>query len=139
MSLNGLFNGLINTLDVFNKFKDEQGNFSERLVGDIEGMLSLYEASHYMVHGDDILEDALAFTTTHIEAIANQLNHPLAIQVKHSLRHPLHKNLPRLEARSYISIYGQDPSHNENLLILAKLDFNMLQRLHQKEFGDVYK
>ncbi|WJX64897.1 (-)-germacrene D synthase [Trifolium repens] len=125
--------------DVFNKFKDEQGNFSERLTRDIEGMLNLYEATHIMTHGEDILEEALAFTTTHLESIANQLNHPHAIQVKHSLRQALHKNLPRLEARSYISIYEKDPSHNKNLLILAKLDFNMLQRLHQKEFGNVYK
>jgi (-)-germacrene D synthase len=130
---------LIKTLDVFNKFKDEQGNFSERLTRDIEGMLSLYEATHIMIHGEDILEEALAFTTTHFESIANQLNHPHAIQVKHSLRQALHKNLPRLEARNYISIYEKDPSHNKNLLILAKLDFNMLQRLHQKEFGNVYK
>lgn len=102
-------------------------------------MLSLYEATHLMVHGEEILEEALAFTTTHLESIANQSSHPHAKQVKHSLRQTLHKNLPRLEARIYISIYEQDPSHNENLLILAKLDFNMLQRLHQKEFGNVYK
>ncbi len=102
-------------------------------------MLSLYEATHLMVHGEDILEDALAFTTSHLESIANQLSHSHAIQVKHSLRQALHKNVPRLEARSYISIYEQDPSHNENLLILAKLDFNILQRIHQIECGNVCK
>jgi (-)-germacrene D synthase len=130
---------LIKTLDVFNKFKNEEGNFSERLISDVEGMLSLYEATHIMVHGEDILEEALAFTTTHLESIANQLSHSYAIQVKHSLRQTLHKNLPRLEARSYIFIYEQNPSHDENLLILAKLDFNMLQSLHQKEFGNLCK
>nr|ABD33411.1 Terpenoid cylases/protein prenyltransferase alpha-alpha toroid; Terpenoid synthase; Late nodulin [Medicago truncatula] len=55
---------------------------------------------------------------------------------KHCLRQTLHKNIPRLEAPSYISRYEQDPSHNENLLILAQLDFNMLQSLHQEEFGN---
>jgi (-)-germacrene D synthase len=89
---------LIKTLDVFNKFKDKQGNFSERLKRDIEGMLSLYEATHLMIHGEDILEEALIFTTTHLESIANQLNHPHAVKVKHSLRQALHKNLPRIEA-----------------------------------------
>ncbi|RHN57903.1 putative lyase [Medicago truncatula] len=94
-----------------------------------------------MVHGEDILEEALVFTTTHLESITKQLNHPhpQALQVKHCLRQTLHKNLPRLEARNYISIYEQDPSHNKNLLILAKLDFNMLQSLHQKEFSNFYK
>nr|KYP53455.1 (+)-delta-cadinene synthase isozyme A [Cajanus cajan] len=87
---------------VFNKFKNLQGNFNERLLSDVEGMLSLYEASHMMVQA-------------------------------------LHKNLPRLEARRYISIYEQDPSHNEILLTLAKLDFNKLQNLHKKEFGNICK
>ncbi|KAK2376551.1 putative terpene synthase [Trifolium repens] len=131
--------GLYVSPNVFNKFKNEEGNFSERLISDVEGMLSLYEATHIMVHGEDILEEALAFTTTHLESIANQLSHSYAIQVKHSLRQTLHKNLPRLEARSYIFIYEQNPSHDENLLILAKLDFNMLQSLHQKEFGNLCK
>jgi len=102
-------------------------------------MLSLYEATHIMVHGEDILEEAFAFTTTHLESIANQSNHSHAIQVKRSLRQTLHKNLPRLEARRYISIYEQDSSHDESLLILAKLDFNMLQNLHRKEFGNFCK
>ncbi|KAK2430418.1 (-)-germacrene D synthase [Trifolium repens] len=131
--------GLYVSPNVFNKFKNEEGNFSERLISDVEGMLSLYEATHIMVHGEHILEEALAFTTTHLESIANQLSHSYAIQVKHSLRQTLHKNLPRLEARSYIFIYEQNPSHDENLLILAKLDFNMLQSLHQKEFGNLCK
>jgi len=102
-------------------------------------MLSLYEATHVRVHGDDILEEALAFTTTHLESIANQTSHSNAIQVKHTLRQALHKNVPRLEAQSYIYIYEQDPSHNEILLLLAKLDFNMLQSLHRKEFGNFCK
>ncbi|XP_027355363.1 probable terpene synthase 2 [Abrus precatorius] len=124
---------------VFNKFKDEQGNFSESLITDVEGMLSLYEASHVMVHGEDILEEAFAFTSTHLASIVTTLNPSLAAQVNHSLRQAIHKNLPRLEARRYISIYEQDPSHNETLLTLAKLDFNILQNLHQKEFGYICK
>ncbi|KAJ1378004.1 Terpenoid cyclases/protein prenyltransferase alpha-alpha toroid [Sesbania bispinosa] len=114
----------------------------ETLVKDlphVEGMLSLYEASHLMVHGEDILEEALSFTSTHLESIATQLSPTHAAQVKHCLRQALHKNLPRLEARSYMSIYEQDPSHNEILLTFAKLDFNMLQSLHQKEFGNICK
>ncbi|CAJ2652664.1 (-)-germacrene D synthase-like [Trifolium pratense] len=131
--------GLYVSPNVFNKYKDEKGNFSERLLSDVEGMLSLYEATHMMVHGEDILEEALVFTTTHLESIANQLSCSYAIQVKQSLRQTLHKNVPRLEARSYISIYEHNPLHDENLLILAKLDFNMLQSLHQKEFGNLCK
>ncbi|XP_028795997.1 (+)-gamma-cadinene synthase-like [Neltuma alba] len=42
-------------------------------------------------------------------------------------------------ARKYISIYQLQPSHNEALLTLAKLDFIVLQNLHQKEVADVRK
>ncbi|KEH26009.1 sesquiterpene synthase [Medicago truncatula] len=125
--------------NVFTKFKDKQGNFNETLITDVEGMLSLYEASHMIVHEEDILEEALGFTSTHLESIATQLNHSLAEQVKYASKHPIHKNLPRLEARHYISIYEQDPSHNEILLTFSKLDFNLLQSLHQKEFGNICK
>ncbi|RDY12565.1 putative terpene synthase 2, partial [Mucuna pruriens] len=124
---------------VFDKFKDAEGNFSKRLASDVEGMLCLYEASHMRLHGEDILEEALAFTSIHLEVIATELSPSLTAQVNHSLRQALHKNLPRLEARRYISIYEQDASHNEILLTFAKLDFNKLQNIHQKEFGYICK
>lgn len=108
---------------------DEKGEFSERLIKDVEIMLSLYEATHMMVHRDDTLEKALAFTTFHLESVANQSSHSNAIQVKHNLRQSLHKNYPRLEAHKFIFIYEKDRSHNEILLNLEKLDFNMLQNL----------
>ncbi|XP_028761758.1 (-)-germacrene D synthase-like [Neltuma alba] len=125
--------------DVFEKFKDQQGNISEGLTTDVEGMLSLYEAAHLRVHGEDILDEALAFTSTHLESMIVHLNRSLAAKVKHSLRHPLRKNLPRLEAWHYISSYHGDPSHDETLLALAKLDFNMLQKMHQNELGNISK
>ncbi|KAI5435587.1 hypothetical protein KIW84_022123, partial [Lathyrus oleraceus] len=125
--------------NVFTRYKDDQGNFNRKLTTNIEGMISLYEASHMMIHGEEILEEALAFTSTNLESIATQLSPFLATQVKHTLKQALHKNLPRLEARRYISIYEQDPSHIEIFLTLAKLDFNLLQTLHQKELGNICK
>nr|KYP34969.1 (+)-delta-cadinene synthase isozyme A [Cajanus cajan] len=84
--------------DVFRKFKDQSGNFNERLANVIQGMLSLYEAAQ--------------------------------------LRQSLRKGMPRLEAKYYISFYQEDPSHDEKLLTFAKLDFNMLQELHQEEVSN---
>ncbi|KAF2315798.1 hypothetical protein GH714_040336 [Hevea brasiliensis] len=55
--------------DVFNKFKDSQGNVKDSLVNDHRGMLSMYEAMHLRVHGEDILDEALAFTTAHLEPL----------------------------------------------------------------------
>lgn len=101
------------------------------------GILSLYEATHLRVHGEHILEEALAFTTTYLESIASHLSPPLSAQVSHALRHPIRKGLPRLEARHFISIYQEDASHDKVLLAFAKLDFNILQKLHQKELSSI--
>lgn len=124
--------------DVFNKFKDSQGNFKDALVNDHRGMLSLYEATHLRVHGEDILEEALAFTTAHLESMVSP-GMPLAPQITHALKQPIRKGLPRLEARRYISIYEGESSCNPVLLSFAKLDFNILQKQHQKELSDIAK
>ncbi|PHT99604.1 5-epi-aristolochene synthase 2 [Capsicum chinense] len=59
----------------------EMANFKESLAIDVLGLLSLYEASHVRSHGEDIFEDALAFSTTHLESAAPHLNSPLKEQV----------------------------------------------------------
>ncbi|KAH9743948.1 alpha-humulene/(-)-(E)-beta-caryophyllene synthase [Citrus sinensis] len=131
-------NGYRISSDVFNTFKGSDGKFTASLAKDVRGMLSLYEATHLRVHEENILDEALAFTTSHLESIAtHQIRSPLAEQVKHALVQPIHKGLQRLEAREYIPIYHEEPSHNEALLTFAKLDFNKLQKLHQKELGDI--
>uniref|UniRef100_A0A803MH31 Uncharacterized protein n=1 Tax=Chenopodium quinoa TaxID=63459 RepID=A0A803MH31_CHEQI len=125
--------------DVFNKFKEENGSFKESITKDVLGLLSLYEASHVRVHDDKILDEALAFSTTRLNAMVSQLSSPLADQVAHALHQPLHKGMPRVESRHYITVYEMDPSHNKTLLKFAKLDFNLLQALHQKELKDLKK
>ena len=43
---------------------NEKGEFNESLATDVQGLLSLYEASHFKIHGEDILEEALSFTSS---------------------------------------------------------------------------
>ena len=101
-------------------------------------MLALYEATHLMVDGEKILEEALAFTTTHLQSMATDPNNPLAKRVIRALKRPIRKALTRVEARHHISIYQQDESiHKKSLLKLAKLDFNLLQSLHRKELSEM--
>ncbi|TKY49011.1 terpene synthase 2 [Spatholobus suberectus] len=125
--------------DVFNKLKNDQGNFNEALANDIQGLCMLYEAAHLRTHEDDILEEACDFSKAHLESLANQLSPSLVAQINHYLRRPLNKSVPRFEARYHMSLYEQDSSHNETLLSLAKVDFNILQKLHQKEIGIITK
>ena len=123
--------------DVFNKFKDNEGKFNPSLANDVRGLLSLYEAAQLRVHGEVILDDALVFITTHLESKASHLSSPLSDQVSHALKHPIRKSLQRREARLFLSINHQDASYSEVLLTFAKLDYNQLQKLYQKELADL--
>ncbi|KAK2631659.1 hypothetical protein EUGRSUZ_L02618 [Eucalyptus grandis] len=97
-----------------------------------------YNVSCGIYRSDDILNDALTFTITHLESIDKRKVSPnLEKQVSHALNHPIRKGLPRLEVRRYIQFYQEEPSHNEVLLSLAKLDFNSLQGQHRKELGNL--
>lgn len=119
---------------------DKNGEFKEEIIGnDVKGVLSLYEASYVRGHGEDILEKALVFTKGHLMRILPEIiESPLGKQVIYALEQPLHRGVPRLEARHYISIYEEDQeTKNEALLRLAKLDFNLLQMLHKKEICEI--
>lgn len=116
--------------------RDEK--FKKTLNNDVQALLSLYEAAQIRVRGEDILEEALTFTTTHLESMIPLLsNNPLKAQIIEALTHPIHKVIPRLGARKYIDIYENMESHNHLLLKFSKLDFNMLQKQHQRELSEL--
>ncbi|XP_055802420.1 terpene synthase 17-like [Solanum dulcamara] len=124
--------------DAFRKFSDDQGNFKKELINDVHGMLSLYEAAQFRVHGEQILDEALNFTTTQLKLILSKLsNSQLAQQVANALKFPIKDGVVRVETWKYISLYQQNQNHNQVLLNFAKLDFNILQRLHKKELYDM--
>ncbi|XP_060672677.1 sesquiterpene synthase 2-like [Ziziphus jujuba] len=123
--------------DVFNKFKDRDGEFKASLTFDVPAMLSLYEAAHLRMHGEEILDEAIVFTTTHLQLELSNMNSDLAGKVTFALNRSIRKNIPRSETRHYISFYPKENSHNKTLLKLAQLDFNVLQALHQKEVANL--
>ncbi|XP_060672679.1 alpha-copaene synthase-like [Ziziphus jujuba] len=123
--------------DVFNKFKYGDGEFKASLTADVPAMLSLYEAAHLCMHGEEILDGALVFTTTHLQSELSNMNPDLAASVIFALNRSIRKNIPRSETRHYISFYPKEKSHNKTLLKLAQLDFNVLQALHQKEVANL--
>ncbi|KAJ4821988.1 hypothetical protein Tsubulata_007541 [Turnera subulata] len=125
--------------DVFNNFMDGKGNLKQELTKDVQAILSLYEATHLRLPGEDILDELLEFTTTYLEALTlSHLSPILSSQISLALRHPIRKSVPRVYARQYLSIYEEDASHdNIVVLALAKLDFNRLQKLHLKELSAI--
>ncbi|XP_027928306.1 (-)-germacrene D synthase-like isoform X2 [Vigna unguiculata] len=125
--------------DIFNKFKNNKGDFDQNIAKDVQGLWSLFEASQLRIHGEDILDEALDFTHIHLKSLIDQMSASFAAQISHCLRKPLHKGVPRLEAKRYISFYEQNPSHCQVLLLFSKVDFNMLQKLHKIEVGSITK
>lgn len=126
---------------MFSNFTNEEGNLKEAVIisdDDREGILSLYEAAHFRVHGEDVLEKALSFSAAKLRSMAN--NDPTSFftaQVNHAMRFPIRKAHPRIDTRFYISTYEQKRSHNSCLLRFSKLDFNMVQKQHQMELNQV--
>ena len=129
-----------NRAGIFNKFKDSKnGGFKEILIADVPGMLSFYEATHLRVHGEDILEEALVFTTKHLDSATTHVSYQLAEQIAQALERLLRKSLERLCARRFMYIYQDEASHNEALLKLAKSDFNLVQSLHKQKLSEIIR
>ncbi|KAH7666196.1 (-)-alpha-terpineol synthase protein [Dioscorea alata] len=120
---------------VFDGFKDEKGNFQLSIHSDINGMLSLYEASHLVMEGEDTLDKARIFTTNHLKTIFKEENIDpiLKEHVIHALEMPMHWRMARLHTHWFIGMYEKEDNMNPNLLEFAKLDFNMVQSIYQGE------
>nr|CAB3502906.1 unnamed protein product [Digitaria exilis] len=138
--------GFFVSADVFEKFRDGNdnnggGSFSTRgLCGSkTRDLLSLYNAAHMAIPGEEALDDAIAFARGHLEAAVNkgELKSPMAEQVSRALGIPLPRSKPRVEATYYIAEYEQEETHDAVLLELAKLDFNLVRALHLKELSDI--
>lgn len=134
-------NSIYCSIDEFKKFKEaKHGSFKENVAFDIEGMLSLYEAAYFGTKEETILDEAIAFTTKHLQAALPQIDDPLlAEKVTHSLELPQLKRVYRWEARRFISMYEKNKDHDKILLEYAKLDYNILQALHQTELKEITK
>ncbi|KAL5140437.1 Isoprene synthase, chloroplastic [Glycine soja] len=98
--------------NVFERFKDKDGE----LKGDVQGLLSLYEAPFLGFEGENLLDEARAFSITHLK---NNLNIIVAEQVSHALELPYHRRLYRLEARWYLDKYEPTEPHHQLLATRA--------------------
>nr|ADK62524.1 geraniol synthase [Phyla dulcis]AMK97467.1 geraniol synthase [synthetic construct] len=118
--------------DVFLKFTDQNGKFKESLADDTQGLVSLYEASYMGANGENILEEAMKFTKTHLQGRQHAMR-----EVAEALELPRHLRMARLEARRYIEQYGTMIGHDKDLLELVILDYNNVQAQHQAELAEI--
>nr|XP_009804488.1 PREDICTED: probable terpene synthase 2 [Nicotiana sylvestris] len=119
--------------DVFWKFTNNKGNYKKALVSDVQGLLSLYEATQFRVHSEEILGEAVNFTTTHLKLLLPTLSNSLAMKISNALKYPINYTMVIVATRKYISFYQEDKARDDVLLNFAKLDYNILQKMHKSD------
>ena len=112
------------------RFKDQEGSF---LANNPVELLSLYNAAHLGIHGEIILDEAVVFTRTHLEAILPSLEGSLAHEIKCALEIPLPRRVRIYESKYYVSTLEKDVTVHDTVLQLAKLNSNIMQLRHQQE------
>ncbi|KAL2317501.1 hypothetical protein Fmac_031377 [Flemingia macrophylla] len=111
----------------------------ESLSRDLKGLLSLYEASFLGYEGEEILDEAKAFSSLHLGGVLDEgRSRGMALEeVNHALELPLHHRIQMLEARWYIESFAKRKDANQVLLEAAKLDFNMVQSTLQNDLKEM--
>ncbi|KAK8613400.1 hypothetical protein V6N13_101162 [Hibiscus sabdariffa] len=99
----------------------------------------LRQHGYEISQGDDLMEEALAFSIMHLMDLHGVRNFENGFleQVTHALELPRHRRMLRLEAWWYIEAYSRKATVKPTLLELAKLDFNMVQSTHQEDLKDM--
>ncbi|URE21337.1 Myrcene synthase, chloroplastic, partial [Musa troglodytarum] len=134
-------NGFDVSEDLFNRFRDEKGDFKASLQHETKGILSLYEASYVAKEGELVLDRAMDFTTMHLKCLVEKgsLDPRLREHVAHALEIPLHWRMQRSHARWFIEAYQREATMNPVVLELAKLDFNVVQGMYKGELRELSK
>ncbi|KAG8375379.1 hypothetical protein BUALT_Bualt10G0093900 [Buddleja alternifolia] len=146
--------------NVFKTFKKDNGFFCHagEMIESPTPIYSFYRASQLRFPGEKILEEANNFSYNFLQEklASNQLldkwiiTKNLPDELRYGLVTPWYANLPRVEARFYIEIYGgakdvwiaktmyrMPDISNDAYLELAKLDFNRCQAQHRIEWNNM--
>ncbi|KAL6333148.1 hypothetical protein AAG906_028331 [Vitis piasezkii] len=116
-----------------------QRKASRKLSEDIKGLMGLYEASQLCIKGEDILEEIGNFSSQLLNAWNTHNDHSQARIVRNTLGHPHHKSLARFMAKSFLSDFQGTDGWVNVFRELAKMDFNVVKSIHQKEMLQVSK
>ncbi|XP_031389611.1 (3S,6E)-nerolidol synthase 1-like isoform X2 [Punica granatum] len=144
--------------DIFKGFKSKEDNnvgcvFDPMLGKDVFGLMSLYEASHLGMQGEDILSEAAEFARKALSGSAdkflnvgdNDINGVssklLGELVRNTLSNPIHKSLPRFTSKSF-EVYLKGHYHYEwtrAFRELAILDRDLIASINRTEIRQVSK
>ncbi|XP_010425234.1 PREDICTED: 1,8-cineole synthase 1, chloroplastic-like [Camelina sativa] len=102
----------------------------------ITSIISLYEASFLANKSDIKLHKVIRpFATEEIRKYVDDETYNMEIREKaiHALEMPYHWRMRRLETRRYVDAYEKKHDMNLVLIELAKIDFNIVQTIHQED------
>lgn len=100
-------------------------------------MLSLYEASYLGAKGEEVLQQAMDYSRAHLCQSLSDLSPKVGSIVVEALKLPRHLRMGRLEAKNFMVEYSQASNQIPALLELARLDYDMIQSMHQKELAEI--
>ncbi|XP_008662773.1 (E)-beta-farnesene synthase-like isoform X2 [Zea mays] len=128
--------GYTTSSDVFEKFRDERGSVSS---DDASCLLMLYDAAHTRTHGEEILDDIIAWSKSRLQSLLEEKNlePELAEEVRCALETPRFRRVKRVEARRYISAYEKKGGRDGTILEFAKLDYNISQAIYCDELKEL--
>ena len=125
--------------DFFNNLKDKEGKVQGKISQDIEGLMGLFEASQLSIKGEDILEEMGNFSSQLLNVWNTNDDQRQARIVRNTLGHPHHKSLARFMAKSFLSDFQGTEGWINVFKELAKMDFNLVKSIHQKDIRQVSK
>ncbi|URD89243.1 Terpene synthase family, metal binding domain [Musa troglodytarum] len=122
--------------DVFHRFSDDGGEFMPSLTENIDGMISLFEASNLNT-GENILRKANIFATDYLKSSMAYMEPDSVKCIQQTLDHPYHMSLQRYKARQYLKHQRREEGWKRVIQELARTDFVLIQSLHRKELNEI--
>ncbi|KAK3433308.1 hypothetical protein EUGRSUZ_D00872 [Eucalyptus grandis] len=129
--------GHVVSQDALRSFRDGRNTLSGSNCGDVEAMIELLEASYLAMEGENILEEAKAFSTGILQERVSGLDGQLLKRAVHALELPMHWRVQWFDIKWQIDLYEQQEDKQSSLLPLAKLNFNIVQATHQRDLRDI--
>ncbi|XP_056159823.1 alpha-farnesene synthase-like isoform X1 [Syzygium oleosum] len=129
--------GHVVSQDELRPFKEGSNAFNISNCKDVEAMIELLEASHLALEGENILDEAKAFSTGILQERVSGLDGQLLKRAVHGLELSMHWRVQWFDIKSQIDMHEQQEDKQSNLLELAKLNFNTVQATHQRDLSEI--